>query len=130
MQKLKIVGGSRLVGQVRASGAKNAALPILAASLLTSDEVILHNMPDLADVRTMGRLLAGMGVSFARLDADTVRLKADAVTSTEAPYDLVKTMRASIMVLGPLSRVSGRHGFLFPEGAPSELAPSTNTSRP
>ena len=107
MQKLKIVGGSRLVGQVRASGAKNAALPILAASLLTSDEVILHNMPDLADVRTMGRLLAGMGVSFARLDADTVRLKADAVASTAAPYDLVKTMRASIMVLGHLVKRFG-----------------------
>ena len=72
MQKLKIVGGSRLVGQVRVSGAKNAALPILAASLLTSDEVILHNMPDLADVRTMGRLLAGMGaVSYTHLTLPT-----------------------------------------------------------
>lgn len=116
MQKLKIVGGSRLVGQVRASGAKNAALPILATSLLTSDEVILHNMPDLADVRTMGRLLAGMGVSFARLDADTVRLKADAVTSTEAPYDLVKTMRASIMVLGPLVTRFGTARVSLPGG--------------
>ena len=116
MQKLKILGGNRLVGQVRASGAKNAALPILAAALLTSDEMIVHNMPDLADVRTMGRLLAGMGVSFSRLNADTVRLKADAVVNTEAPYDLVKTMRASIMVLGPLVSRFGTARVSLPGG--------------
>lgn len=116
MQKLRIVGGHRLVGEVRASGAKNAALPILAASLLTSEEMILHNMPDLADVRTMGRLLAGMGVAFDRIDSDTVRLKADAVTSTEAPYDLVKTMRASVMVLGPLVTRFGSARVSLPGG--------------
>ncbi len=116
MQKLKIVGGHRLVGEVRASGAKNAALPILAASLLTSDELILHNMPDLADVRTMGRLLSGMGVAYERVNADTVRLKANAVTSTEAPYDLVKTMRASVMVLGPLVARFGAARVSLPGG--------------
>jgi len=116
MQKLKIVGGRRLVGEVRASGAKNAALPILAASLLTAEELILHNVPDLADVRTMGRLLSGMGVAFERLDADTVRLKADAVTSTQAPYDLVKTMRASVMVLGPLLTRFGTARVSLPGG--------------
>ncbi|MDO4936475.1 MAG: UDP-N-acetylglucosamine 1-carboxyvinyltransferase [Sutterellaceae bacterium] len=102
MQKLKIIGGKRLVGQVRASGAKNAALPIIACALLTGDEVTLHNVPDLADVRTMARLLQGMGVKFERLDAGTVKIHADNVTSTEAPYELVKTMRASVLVLGPL----------------------------
>ena len=64
MQKLKIVGGRRLVGEVSASGAKNAALPIMAAALLTADEVILHNVPDLADVATMGKLLTGHGGGF------------------------------------------------------------------
>ena len=116
MQKLKVVGGKRLVGEVRASGAKNAALPILAASLLTADELVVHNMPDLADVRTMGKLLSGMGVSFKRLDEDTVLLKANAVTSTEAPYDLVKTMRASVMVLGPLVARFGSARVSLPGG--------------
>ncbi len=116
MQKLKVVGGKRLVGEVRASGAKNAALPILAASLLTADELVLHNMPDLADVRTMGKLLSGMGVSFKRVDEDTVLLKANAVTSTEAPYDLVKTMRASVMVLGPLVARFGSARVSLPGG--------------
>ena len=102
MQKLKINGGRRLVGEVRASGAKNAALPIIAAGLLTTDEVILHNVPDLADVRTMGKLLRGMGVVCERLDESSVRINASAVTSTEAPYELVKTMRASVLTLGPL----------------------------
>ena len=99
MQKLKIVGGRRLVGEVSASGAKNAALPIMAAALLTADEVILHNVPDLADVATMGKLLTGMGAAFERINGDTVRICAAGVTSTEAPYELVKTMRASILVL-------------------------------
>lgn len=102
MDKLRINGGKRLVGAVRISGAKNAALPILAATLLTQDEMVLHNVPQLTDVRTMGRLLCGIGVSFKRVDADTVIVKADCLKSTEAPYDLVKTMRASILVLGPL----------------------------
>ena len=102
MDKLRINGGRRLVGEVRISGAKNAALPILAATLLTQDEVVLHNVPQLTDVRTMGKLLAGMGVSFKRTDRDTVIVKADNVKSTQASYDLVKTMRASILVLGPL----------------------------
>ena len=61
MQQLRINGGNRLVGEVRASGAKNAALPILAAALLTADDLVLHNVPDLADVRTMLKLLEGMG---------------------------------------------------------------------
>ncbi|MGN1209286.1 MAG: hypothetical protein ACI4SV_03195, partial [Duodenibacillus sp.] len=80
MQKLRIRGGKRLVGTVRASGAKNAALPIIASALLTDEEVVLHNVPDLADVRTMGRLLEGMGVKFERVDGDSVRICAANVT--------------------------------------------------
>ena len=116
MQKLRINGGRRLVGEVRASGAKNAALPIIAAALLTTDEVVLHNVPDLADVRTMGRLLEGMGVALERLDAGTVRISASAVTSTEAPYELVKTMRASVLTLGPVVARFGSARVSLPGG--------------
>ena len=86
MQKLRIVGGRRLVGQVKASGAKNAALPIIAAALLTADDVVLHNVPDLADVRTMAKLLEGMGVTFEELGNGSVRINAGNLTSTQAPY--------------------------------------------
>ena len=116
MQKLKIVGGRRLVGEVSASGAKNAALPIMAAALLTADEVILHNVPDLADVATMGKLLTGMGAAFERINGDTVRICAAGITSTEAPYELVKTMRASILVLGPLTARFGSAKVSLPGG--------------
>ena len=105
MEKLRIIGGNRLSGSVRISGAKNAVLPILAASLLTADELVLHNVPHLADVKTMLSLLEGMGVTCHQ-DGETVRLCAANVTSTVAPYELVKTMRASILVLCPLVRRS------------------------
>ena len=116
MQKLKIRGGKRLVGEVKASGAKNAALPILASALLTADEVELRSVPELADVVTMGKLLAGMGAAFTRESADRVRIRADNVTSTEAPYDLVRTMRASILVLGPLVARFGKARVSLPGG--------------
>lgn len=101
MQKLKIVGGRRLVGEVRTSGAKNATLPILAACLLTKDELLLDNVPDLADVRTMLKILEGLGVEVKR-DGASVSLRAANLSTTKVPYDLVKTMRASILTLGPL----------------------------
>ena len=104
------------MGEVSASGAKNAALPIMAAALLTADEVILHNVPDLADVATMGKLLTGMGAAFERINGDTVRICAAGVTSTEAPYELVKTMRASILVLGPLTARFGSAKVSLPGG--------------
>ncbi len=116
MQKLKIVGGKRLVGEVRASGAKNAALPIIASALLTAEEVVLHNVPDLADVRTLARLLEGMGVKFERQGNGTVKIDASNVSSTEAPYDLVKTMRASVLVLGPLTTRFGKARVSLPGG--------------
>lgn len=115
MDKLKIKGGSRLAGAVRASGAKNAALPILAASLLSADDLVLGNVPQLADITTMAKLLRGMGVSWTR-EGDTVRLNAGTITSTEAPYELVKTMRASILVLGPLVARFGEARVSLPGG--------------
>ena len=115
MQQLKICGGRRLVGEIRASGAKNAALPILAASLLTADDLVLHNVPDLADVRTMLKLLAGTGVRVERNGTD-VTLNAGSVTSTVAPYDLVKTMRASVLTLCPLVARFGTAEVSLPGG--------------
>jgi len=115
MDKLKIAGGSRLNGEVRVAGAKNAALPILAASLLTAGELVLENVPQLADITTMGRLLAGMGARLVR-EGDRVVARADAVGAVEAPYELVKTMRASILVLGPLLARFGQARVSLPGG--------------
>ena len=115
MQQLKINGGHRLVGEVRASGAKNAALPILAAGLLTAEDLVLHNVPDLADVRTMLRLLEGMGVRVERNGTD-VTLNAGAIVSTKAPYELVKTMRASVLTLCPLVTRFGHAEVSLPGG--------------
>jgi UDP-N-acetylglucosamine 1-carboxyvinyltransferase len=115
MDKLRIHGGARLCGEVRVAGAKNAALPILAASLLTADELVLENVPQLADITTMGRLLAGMGVKVAR-EGGRVAARADDVGSAEAPYELVKTMRASVLVLGPLLARFGQARVSLPGG--------------
>ncbi len=115
MDKLRIEGGERLRGEVRVSGAKNAALPILAASLLTADELVLDNVPQLADITTMGKLLAGMGVKLGR-DGGRVWARADEVGLAEAPYEVVKTMRASILVLGPLLARFGQARVSLPGG--------------
>lgn len=115
MEKLKIQGGNRLVGEVKASGAKNATLPILAAALLTAEDLVLTNVPDLADVRTMLKLLQGMGVKVTR-EGDRVTLNAGEVTSTTAPYELVKTMRASILTLCPLVARFGQATVSLPGG--------------
>ena len=115
MDKLKIRGGARLAGEITVSGAKNAALPILAASLLTADELIVDNVPQLQDVATTLKLLKQMGVAAER-DGTTVRLKARDLSSVEAPYELVKTMRASILVLGPLVARAGSARVSLPGG--------------
>lgn len=115
MDKLKIRGGARLAGEITVSGAKNAALPILVASLLTADELIVGNVPQLQDVATTLKLLRQMGVAVEQ-DGATVRLKANAVTNTEASYELVKTMRASILVLGPLVARFGAARVSLPGG--------------
>ena len=96
-----IEGGQRLIGEIRVGGAKNAALPLLLAALLTDEDVILHNIPDLRDVTTVEKLLKSLGVSVRRKDSDAV-INAGGLNAIEAPYDLVKTMRASVLVMGPL----------------------------
>ena len=102
MDKLVIRGGAPLAGEVRISGAKNAALPLMCASLLTREPMRFSNAPHLKDVTTMLGLLGRMGVQVS-LDARLgVELRTQCVTEPLAPYDLVKTMRASILVLGPL----------------------------
>jgi len=115
MQKLSIQGGTPLAGEVRVAGAKNAALPILTAALLTEDHVRVSNMPDLNDVRTMVALLKTMGVKAA-MSAGAVDLDASSVTSPVAGYELVKTMRASILTLGPLTARFGEARVSLPGG--------------
>ena len=115
MQKLSIQGGVPLAGEVRVAGAKNAALPILAASLLTAAPVRITNVPQLNDVRTMVRLLERMGVK-ARAGEHEVDLDASSIAEPYAPYDLVKTMRASILALGPLTARFGEARVSLPGG--------------
>jgi UDP-N-acetylglucosamine 1-carboxyvinyltransferase len=116
MDKLQITGGVPLEGEVRISGAKNATLPILAAGLLASEPVTICNVPHLKDVTTTIELLGRMGVSVTI--AEGLRIEVDASTLREcfAPYDLVKTMRASILVLGPLVARFGRADVSLPGG--------------
>ena len=115
MQKLKIRGGQPLRGTVRISGAKNAALPILCAAILSRQPLTLHNVPRLNDIGTMLKLLEQMGVS-ARRDGETVVLDAANLANPVAPYDLVKTMRASILALGPLVARFGKARVSLPGG--------------
>ena len=111
-----IEGGCRLRGEVAVSGAKNAALPLIAASLLTEEEVFLENVPQLGDVRTMLHLLIRMGVKAETPDPHSVSLRAEGLNAWEAPYAMVKTMRASILVLGPLLARWGRGRVSLPGG--------------
>ncbi len=116
MDKLIIQGGHVLQGEVRISGAKNAALPILAGSLLATAPVKITNMPHLRDITTMMELTGGMGVRFVLDDQMGVEVYAEDIQRFEAPYDLVKTMRASILVLGPLLTRFGSARVSFPGG--------------
>ena len=116
MDKLLVRGGKPLEGEARVSGAKNAALPIMCASLLTEQPLVLTNVPSLMDVRTMAKLLAQMGVQAEPLADGRCSLRASEVGNPEAPYDLVKTMRASVMVLGPLLARCGRARVSLPGG--------------
>ncbi len=103
MDKFVIKGGKALQGTVAISGAKNSALPAMAASLLTAEAVSLHNIPRVRDIITMAKLLAFMGasVSVDSFPAADYTMEAKSITHAEAPYELVKTMRASILTLGP-----------------------------
>jgi UDP-N-acetylglucosamine 1-carboxyvinyltransferase len=115
MDKLQIVGGKRLDGDISISGAKNAALPILCAGLLTAGDLELSNVPRLHDVKTMLKLLAQTGLTVAQ-DDENVTLNGSAINVLEAPYELVKTMRASILVLGPLLARFGEAKVSLPGG--------------
>jgi UDP-N-acetylglucosamine 1-carboxyvinyltransferase len=116
MDKLRIVGGRPLEGTVRISGAKNAALPDLCAALLTDKPVVLDNIAEVRDIRTMGRVLAELGCDVSFQTGGTVNICAATLKSVEAPYDLVKTMRASVLVLGPLLTREGRARVSLPGG--------------
>lgn len=116
MDKLLIRGGRQLRGEVLISGAKNAALPELCAALLTDQPVTLHNVPRLQDVSTMLKLARNMGVAAERDDNGTVRLDAGDLSNPEAPYELVKTMRASVLALGPLLARFGHAKVSLPGG--------------
>src|ERR1700744_6271697 len=122
MEALRIIGGNPLQGKIHISGAKNAALPLMAASLLTDETLTLGNLPHLADITTMANLLGQHGVNLS-LKADrgknvgrTIEMKAAKITSTTAPYELVRKMRASILVLGPLVARAGEAKVSLPGG--------------
>ena len=116
MDKLQVAGGPPLEGEVRVSGAKNAALPILAATLLASEPVAIGNVPHLQDVTTMIELLGRMGVTVTVDERMNVEVDANTLRQPIAPYDLVKTMRASILVLGPLLARFGQADVSLPGG--------------
>jgi UDP-N-acetylglucosamine 1-carboxyvinyltransferase len=116
LQSLIIVGGTRLEGTLVASGSKNAALPILAATLLTNETCQLSRVPELRDVSTMLTLLSSLGVQVSITGPNCVTVNSRPATEIKAPYDLVKTMRASILVLGPLLARFGRAEVSFPGG--------------
>ena len=123
MDKLIIVGGAPLSGEIRISGAKNAALPLMCAALLTPEPLTLSNAPHLRDVSTMVRLLAQMGVEVSLDDRLGLSLRAERFSDPLAPYDLVKTMRASILVLGPLVARCGEARVSLPGGCAIGLRP-------
>ena len=116
MQRFEILGGARLKGAIEISGSKNAALPIMAASILVEGESVLHNVPDLADVRQMQVLLARLGVKSHRDDNGTMRLRVEDEMNVHAEYELVSKMRASVCVMGPLLGKRTRAQVSMPGG--------------
>ncbi|MEM7481587.1 MAG: UDP-N-acetylglucosamine 1-carboxyvinyltransferase [Acidobacteriota bacterium] len=125
MERFRIQGPSRLAGTVRASGAKNAALPVLAASLLSDEAIELANVPEVRDIRTMGRLLEHLGVAVESPAEGRRRLRWTGPYSSahDAPYEVVKTMRASVLVLGPLLARHGRARVSLPGGCAIGVRP-------
>jgi UDP-N-acetylglucosamine 1-carboxyvinyltransferase len=116
MDKFRITGGRKLAGRVSISGAKNSALPCMAAALLTGESVILHNVPYVRDIITQGRLLEDLGAQVLRPELRTHKITAAHIELFEAPYDLVKTMRASVLALGPLLARFGKAKVSLPGG--------------
>lgn len=116
MDKIIIEGGCHLHGEIPISGAKNAALPLMAATILCPGTHILRNVPDLRDVRTMLQLLESLGASWQWTGKGCLEINSDGISNSEASYDLVKTMRASVLVLGPLLARLGRARVSLPGG--------------
>jgi UDP-N-acetylglucosamine 1-carboxyvinyltransferase len=116
MDKLVITGGKPLKGEITISGAKNSALPVLCAGLLSAEPILLSNVPHLADIRTLSKILQGTGCKVARGSDDIVTVQGDDIHTKEAAYELVKTMRASILVLGPLLARFGKAKVSLPGG--------------
>jgi UDP-N-acetylglucosamine 1-carboxyvinyltransferase len=116
MDKLMITGGTPLNGELRISGAKNAALPILAGTLLSDTPVTVGNIPHLLDITTTMELLGRMGIGLTVDEKLNIEVDTSSISSQTAPYDLVKTMRASILVLGPLVSRFGRAEVSLPGG--------------
>jgi UDP-N-acetylglucosamine 1-carboxyvinyltransferase len=116
MDKLVIQGGAQLEGEIWISGSKNAALPILFATLLTDEKVTLSNLPHLQDITTTIALLGALGVTISIDDSMQITVESGSLDALTAPYDLVKTMRASILVLGPLLAKHGEANVSFPGG--------------
>ena len=116
MDKFRIIGGQPLEGRIAISGAKNSALPCMAATLLTADTVTLHNLPYVRDIITMRRLLEDLGSHVLMPELTTLKITANNVEIFEAPYDLVKTMRASVLALGPLLARFGEARVSLPGG--------------
>src|SRR5262249_52657980 len=116
MDKFRIRGGRKLEGRVSISGAKNSALPCMAAALLTAETVTLHKLPYVRDIITMRRLLEDVGCTALMPELGTLKLSAGAVETHEAPYELVKTMRASVLALGPLIARFGEARVSLPGG--------------
>lgn len=116
MDSIEIIGGERLEGEVTISGAKNAALPIMAASLLARGVTVIHRVPRLRDIDTMLRIFHHLGVRSEFVGEDTLEIDATTITDCSAPYDLVRKMRASVLVLGPLLSRMGRARVSIPGG--------------
>ena len=115
MEKIYIEGGVSLKGTVKISGAKNAALPVIASCLLAGGDNKIHNVPDLRDIQTIKKIMEGMGVAFSD-EKDHLIINSDNFNKFEAPYDLVKTMRASILLLGPMLARMGKAKISLPGG--------------
>src|SRR5262249_40922108 len=115
MDRIRIVGSRPLKGSISISGAKNAALPLMAACLLTDKPLTLNNLPALADIKTLGSLLEQHGVKVTAGD-HTITMEATEIPNTVAPYDIVRRMRASVLVLGPLLARFGNAVVSIPAG--------------
>ncbi|MDO5046837.1 MAG: UDP-N-acetylglucosamine 1-carboxyvinyltransferase, partial [Campylobacter sp.] len=116
MHYLHISGNAKLSGSVEISGAKNAALPLIAATLIMKDEVTLTNIPNVADIKTLVQLLRNLGAKCEFIDKNSLKINTNDINSTKANYDIVRKMRASILTLGPLLARFGSCEVSLPGG--------------